>query len=90
MTVSDYGKGEHLLVFLSFQQTPANDQVIARRCQGSENSAARLRAAAVETSQPQPADDQSSAVGQHQSVTSVAGPHDDMSCDDVDPELAVD
>ena len=56
----------------------------------AENSVARLRAATVEASQPQPADDQSSAVGQHQPATSVAGSHGYMSCDDVDPELVVD
>ena len=56
----------------------------------AEKSVARLRATAVEATQPQPADDQSSAVGQHQPATSVAGSHDDMSCDDVDPELVVD
>ena len=56
----------------------------------AENSVARLRAAAVEASQPQPAYDQSSAVGQHQPATSVAGSHGYISCDDVDPELVVD
>ena len=56
----------------------------------AERSVARLRVAAVEASQPQPADDQSSAVNQHKAATSVADSRGYMPCEDVDTEIAVD